>query len=121
MAAYGALDRDTLLTTFADDAVLRDMADPDNPFSGKDAIREFLDEYFAALTDVEVEIVSTVADAETVAGELEVNATYVGAPFSHGNGRKVVMRYCVVDTVHDGKVVYERFYWDRTEFERQLA
>jgi ketosteroid isomerase-like protein len=121
IAAYAALDTERLMATFTEDCVLQDMADPENPFVGTVAIRGFLDEYFSTLADVSVEITTVVANGDKVVGELEVKATYVGEPYSRADGREVIMRYCVIDTVRDSAICFERFYWDRAEFERQLA
>jgi steroid delta-isomerase-like uncharacterized protein len=121
MEAYAALNTNALLSTFADDCVLQDMADPLHPHTGRSEIEAFLTEYFAALQDVNVDVVTLATSGEKVVGELEVSATYVGHPFSHENGRKVVLRYVAIDTVRDGKIAHERFYWDRGELERQLA
>jgi steroid delta-isomerase-like uncharacterized protein len=121
MDAYAALNIDALLATFSEDCVLQDMADPDHPHRGIGEIRVFLEEYFAALDNVTVQVVTRATTADKIIGELEVNATYIAAPYSRDNGRRVVLRYVAIDTVRDGKICHERFYWDRAELERQLA
>jgi uncharacterized protein (TIGR02246 family) len=121
MAAYAAGDAERLLTSFSDDCVLQDMADPDNMFAGKAAIKRFLDDYFSTFVDATVKRTVVAAEGDTIVGELEVDATYIAEPYSPDNGRKVALRYCVIEKIRDGRVCFERFYWDGAALERQLA
>jgi ketosteroid isomerase-like protein len=121
MAAYEAGDVDALLDSFSEDCVLQDMADPDNSYTGQAEIKEFLDDYFSTLIDATVGRTVAAAEGDTIVGELDVSATYVGEPFSRENAREVKLRYCVIERVRDGKVCFERFYWDSAALERQLA
>jgi uncharacterized protein (TIGR02246 family) len=121
MDAYAAGDAARLLASFSDDCVLQDMADPDNTFTGKAQIKQFLDEYFTTFVDATVKRTVVAAEGDTVVGELDVEATYVAAPYSRGNGRRVAVRYCVIEKVREGEVCFERFYWDSAALHRQLA
>ncbi|GAB7006907.1 hypothetical protein JCM18899A_43800 [Nocardioides sp. AN3] len=64
---------------------------------------------------------SVAASDDRVFAELEVHAGYAADAASPAHVRDVLMRYCVVETFSHGKIVHERFYWDRTEFESQLS
>jgi len=120
MAAYAACDIEKLVESFTDDCVLVDMADPENPFVGIDAIRGFLVDYFSTLRDVVVDVTMVAAGQDCVIGELDVTASYVGEPFSEDNRQPIRLRYCVAEEIRDGHVASERFYWDSNDFQRQL-
>jgi len=120
MAAYADCDVDRLLDSFTSDCILRDMADPERPFIGKEAVRAFLEGYFATLRDVVVEVTSVAVADGVVIGELEVAAHYVGTPFSEDNYRPVQLRYCIAEEIRDGYVANERFYWDSQHLAQQL-
>jgi ketosteroid isomerase-like protein len=121
MAAFAAMDTERLMTSFDRDAVLQDMSTPDTPWTGSEQIREFLHDYFSHLSKVEVTIASVAASDDRVFAELEVHAAYAADAASPSHFRDVLMRYCVVETFSQGKIVHERFYWDRAELESQLS
>ena len=72
MDAFGQMDVDQLLLSFAEAAVLQDMSAPDSPWSGKSEIRDFLRDYFSHLSDVRVNIKSVATGTDLVVAELEV-------------------------------------------------
>ena len=121
MAAFGQMDIETLMRSFDEDAVLQDMSAPDSPWTGTEQIREFLREYFSHLSDVRVDIASAATSDDRVFAELEVRAAYAPDASAPSDVHDVLMRYCVVETFSHGKIVHERFYWDRAEFESQLG
>lgn len=121
MAAFGQMDIERLMRSFDKDAVLQDMSAPDSPWTGSEQIREFLRDYFSRLSRVRVNIASVATSDDRVFAELEVNAGYAADASSPSHVRDVLMRYCVVETFRQGKIVHERFYWDRAEFESQLS
>lgn len=120
MAAYAECDVEKLVESFTADAVLVDMADPQNPFVGIDAVRGFLVDYFATLRDVVVDVTMVATGENSVIGELDVTASYIGEPFSEDHRRPIRLRYCVAEEIRDGHVASERFYWDSADFQRQL-
>ncbi len=121
MDAFGQMDVGRLLLSFAETAVLQDMSAPDAPWSGKSEIRAFLLDYFSHLSDVHVNIKSVAADDDLVVAELEVDARYAPDPSDRADIHDVFMRYCVVEEFQSGRIVSERFYWDRAEFESQFS
>ncbi|MBM7417409.1 MULTISPECIES: nuclear transport factor 2 family protein [Nocardiaceae] len=121
MAAYADRDVEALVATFTEDCVLVDMADAEHPFVGTDAVRAFLRDYFATLRDVVVDVTMVTTGTDSVIGELDVTADYVGAPFSEEKPVAVRLRYCVAEEFRDGGVSRERFYWDSADLERQLT
>jgi ketosteroid isomerase-like protein len=121
MAAFGQMDVERLMSSFDEDAVLQDMSTPDSPWTGGEQIREFLRDYFSHLSRVRVNIASVASTHDRVFAELEVHAGYAAEAASPSHVRDVLMRYCVVETFSEGKIVHERFYWDRAEFESQLS
>lgn len=120
MVAFGQMDIETLMSSFDKDAVLQDMSTPDSPWIGREQIREFLRDYFSHLSKVRVNIVSVATGNDRVFAELEVHAAYAVDATPSSSVRDLLMRYCVVETFRQGKIVHERFYWDRAEFESQL-
>jgi ketosteroid isomerase-like protein len=121
MAAFGQMDIERLMKSFDKDAVLQDMSAPDSPWTGSEQIRQFLREYFSHLSRVRVNVASVATSDDRVFAELEVNAGYATDASDPAHVRDVLMRYCVVETFSQGKIVHERFYWDRAEFESQLS
>lgn len=121
MAAFGQMDIERLMTSFAKDAVLQDMSAPESPWTGSEEIRRFLDDYFSHLSKVQVNIASIATNDDRVFAELEVKAGYAPDASSPSDVHEVLMRYCVVETFSQGKIVHERFYWDRAEFESQFS
>ncbi|MBP1326702.1 hypothetical protein JOF28_001934 [Leucobacter exalbidus] len=121
MAAYGERNVEQLMTTFSEDCVLQDMADPAAPFEGHAAARGFLVDYFADLANVDVNITKVAQNEDTVFGELDVTADWVSEPFSPESPRRVNFKYVIVDTFRDGLVVHERFYWDSESLQKQLV
>jgi ketosteroid isomerase-like protein len=121
MAAFGQMDVERLMTSFDKDAVLQDMSAPDSPWTGSEQIREFLRDYFSHLSRVRVTIATIATSDDRVFAELEVSAGYAADARAPSDVHDVLMRYCVVETFSQGKIVHERFYWDRAEFESQLS
>ena len=121
MAAFGQMDVERLMTSFDKDAVLQDMSAPESPWTGSEEIRRFLCDYFSHLSKVQVNIASVATSDDRVFAELEVKAGYAADASSPSNVHDVLMRYCVVETFSQGKIVHERFYWDRAEFESQFS
>ena len=121
MAAFGQKDVDALLASFHEKAVLQDMSAPDSPWTGREEIRKFLHEYFSHLSDVQVTIASVASSNDRVFAELEVRTGYAADPSSRSDVRDVLMRYCVVETFSEGRIVHERFYWDRAGLESQFT
>lgn len=121
MAAFGQMDIEKLLTSFDEDAVLQDMSAPESPWTGREEIRGFLTDYFSHLSKAHVNIASVATSDDRVFAELEVKAGYVADASSPSDVQDVLMRYCVVETFSQGKIVHERFYWDRAEFESQFS
>ena len=121
MAAFGQMDIEGLMTSFDRDAVLQDMSAPESPWTGSEEIRRFLFDYFSHLSKVHVNIASVATSDDRVFAELEVKAGYAPDASSASNVHDVLMRYCVVETFSQGKIVHERFYWDRAEFESQFS
>lgn len=120
--AFTTLDADKMIGTFAKEgAVLQDMADPDHPYEGREAIHGFLADYFSKVRNASATIVTATTNDDTVVGELEMRFTWVAEPFTAENGRDIMLRYVVYDTVRDGEIAHERFYWNPGELEAQLA
>lgn len=121
MAAFASMDVDKLLSSFAEGAVLQDMSSPGTPWTGLAEIRGFLEEYFSHLEDLQVTIASSATNETQVFAELEARARYAVDPSSPSDAHDVLMRYAVVETFSEGRIVHERFYWDAQEFESQLS
>ena len=121
MAAFGQMDIESLMTSFDKNAVLQDMSAPESPWTGHEEIRTFLGDYFSHLSKVQVNIASAATSDDRVFAELEVKAAYSADVSFPSDVHEVLMRYCVVETFSQGKIVHERFYWDRAEFESQLS
>jgi steroid delta-isomerase-like uncharacterized protein len=122
VAAIETRDADALAELFADDAVLHHPLSPE-PIVGKAAIGASEQALFDAFSDIEVEVLRVVAEADDVVVELVLRATNTG-PLDVGademlppTGRRIALssvRFLKLGT--DGRIIEERVYLDTADF-----
>jgi len=120
-------DAAALTELFADDAVLRHPLSPE-PIAGKAAIAASEQALFDAFSDVDVEVVRVVGEADDVAIEVVIGATNTG-PLDVGagepvapTGRRIELAAAWFLTLApDGRIVEERDYLDTASFFGQLG
>ncbi|MEU6708101.1 nuclear transport factor 2 family protein [Streptomyces wuyuanensis] len=113
--SYNSQDTERYHALYADDV---DVAS--NRFGvrihGKEANRELMDTYFAALPDGQMTAKSVIASERLVAMELEFNGTvalgYDGLPGLPHPGDRFSVDLCIVLELFDGLICRERDYSD---------
>jgi predicted ester cyclase len=111
--------------TALDDTVAPDALTTMTGFEGStiDVMREDVDRYFGAFTDVSTEIVELLADGRTVALWWRTTGTQTGpygdiAPMP--TGLRITMEGVDFLTVVDGKITAVRSHWDAAGVYRQF-
>ena len=120
-------DADALAELFAEDAVLHHPLSPER-LAGRAAIAASEQALFEAFSEIDVEVVRVVAEADDVAIEVVVRATNTG-PLDVGadeplpaTGRRIELpSVWLLRVGADGKIVEERDYLDTASLFRQLG
>jgi steroid delta-isomerase-like uncharacterized protein len=120
VAAEVAADIEKCMTFFAEDAVWEDVG-VEQSFSGKDAIREAWEEFFAAIADYEFERTTSVADENGYAFSWTMRCKVV-KPFGdfQANGQRIELKGSSVGQVREGKIVWNCDYWNLASVARQI-
>jgi steroid delta-isomerase-like uncharacterized protein len=108
-AAFLARDVEALCALYADDAVNHQVAEA--PLRGKEAIRRGFEEFFRAFPRETTEVLNLFEDGEWAIWEWRGGSRDAppGAPPVHG---------CGFFHVRDGRIVFQRGYWDKLTFLR---
>jgi steroid delta-isomerase-like uncharacterized protein len=107
--AFVSRNVDALMALYADDAVNHQVAD--EPFRGKDAIRRSFEEFFRAFPGETTEVLNLFEDGEWGIWEWRGGhqSAASDAPVVHG---------CGFFQIRDGKIAFQRGYWDKLTFLR---
>jgi steroid delta-isomerase-like uncharacterized protein len=93
---------------------------------GPEAVAALQESLWTALPDARIELVTRVANADTVISEEVLVGTQTG-PFATPtgtvppSGRPIRVPFVTVQEVRDGKIASERLYFDQLDFLRQLG
>ena len=92
-------------------------------YRGRDAVRGFFEELFAAFPDFDVDVVDMVSDGEVVVVQWHATGTFSGASFQgvHATGRRVEQRGCDVMRFEGGKLRHNTIYYDGLAFARHMG
>jgi len=92
-------------------------------FRGRDAIREFFLETFAAFPDFAMIVDRIVADEGSAVVQWHLSGTFTGAPFQgiRPSGRRVELRGVDVMQIADGLIQHNTIYYDGASFARQIG
>jgi steroid delta-isomerase-like uncharacterized protein len=92
-------------------------------FRGREAVRGFFAEMFAAFPDFEFTVDRVVADDEAVAVKWHAEATFTGSRFQgiEATGRQVLIRGCDFFEVEDGWIRRNTIFYDGASFARQIG
>lgn len=92
-------------------------------YRGREAVRGFFSELFAAFPDFDVEIVHLVGDTEHAVVQWRAHGTFTGSPFQgvHATGRPVELRGCDVMHFEEGRLRRNTIYYDGLTFARQIG
>jgi len=108
---WGKLDRDMILSTFHEDAVMQSMMK--DPYNGKAEIAQMLDGFLAVATSVRMEVLSKCVDGDIVVLERRDHFTV--------QGKSGVLPAVGVFEIENGLIRTWREYFDWAFYERQLA
>jgi len=113
-------DVDAMLAHWGDDGV-EDVV-PVGVIRGREELRGFLSELFAAMPDASMTITRLIAGDEDCAVEWRFEGTFNGAPFMgiEPTGSPVELREVSVIELKDGKIVGVTAYFDGASFARQI-
>ena len=122
-AYYEAMnDRDVgaMLAHWGDDGI-EDVV-PIGVIRGREELRGFLSELFAAMPDASTTITRLIAGEQDCAVEWRLEGTFNGAPFMgiEPTGSRVELREVSVIEVKDGEIVGITAYFDGASFARQI-
>ncbi len=127
IAAWNAHDVERAVAIFPEDVVWHDVGSP-QPFSGKDAIRQYLQGWFSAFPDIKITVKNRVITEDYVAAEIEFVGTNSGSlqlapgvPAIPATGRKVNGKGTYFVHFQNGKPVEVRSYPDAAGMIMQLG
>jgi steroid delta-isomerase-like uncharacterized protein len=92
-------------------------------FRGKEAVRAFFQELFAAMPDFDISVERVVADEGAVAVKWRADATFSNAPFQgiRPTGRRVSLRGVDFFEIEDGLIRRNTIFYDGASFARQVG
>jgi steroid delta-isomerase-like uncharacterized protein len=92
-------------------------------FRGRDAVRGFFGEMFAAFPDFEFTVERVVADDTAVAVKWHAEATFTGGRFQgiEPTGKQVLIRGCDFFEIEDGLIRRNTVFYDGASFARQIG
>ncbi|MCU1585612.1 MAG: hypothetical protein JWM49_2168 [Microbacteriaceae bacterium] len=106
--ATNAHDLDAVVNCFADDYVNETPAHPLRSFRGREQVRRNWERIFAAVPDVQAEIIASVVDQDTAWTEWEHRGT-------RQDGTAHLMRGVMIFTASEGLLTRVRFYLEEVE------
>ena len=120
---YEAMDRrdvGAMVAHWSDEGV-EDVV-PIGVIRGREELRGFLSELFAAMPDASTTITRLIAGEEDCAVEWRLEGTFDGAPFMgiEPTGSRVELREVSVVELKDGQIVGITAYFDGASFARQI-
>jgi len=122
-AYYEAMDKrdvNAMVALWAEDGV-EDVV-PIGVIRGREELRTFLSELFAAMPDARTTITRVIAGEQDCAVEWRLEGTFDGAPFMglEPTGSRVELREVSVMEVKDGEIVGITAYFDGASYARQI-
>jgi len=119
--ALARRDTEDMVAHFSPDGV-NDVV-PVGVLRGRDEIKAFFDELFAALPDAETMVERLVAGERHAAVEWRMNGRFAGGSFMdiEPTGRWIEMRGCDLLEIEDRQIVSNTAYYDGASFARQVG
>jgi steroid delta-isomerase-like uncharacterized protein len=122
-AYYAAMDNrdiEAMLALWGDDGV-EDVV-PIGVIRGREELRGFLSELFAAMPDARTTITRLIAGEQDCAVEWRLEGTFEGAPFMgiEPTGSRVELREVSIVDVEDGQIAGITAYFDGASYARQI-
>ncbi len=119
--AFQACDVDAVVACYADEAVNFQVA-AGEPSVGIEQIRNDTAEFFQAFPDAWSQIENLIGDGDWAAWEWLGGGTFTGEFYGdQPTGKSFEIRGCGYFNFRDGKIVYQRGYWDKLSWFKQVG
>lgn len=119
--AFQRRDLDAVVACYADDAVNFQVA-AGEPSIGIEQIRHDTAEFFKGFPDAWSRVENIISDGDRAAWEWIGGGTFLGEFYGQRpTGKKFEIRGCGFFTFRDGKIVYQRGYWDKDSWFSQIS
>ena len=119
--ALQRLDIDALMGCYADDAVNFQVA-AGEPAVGKELIRVDFEAFFAAFPDLYANVENLIGEGDWAAWEWLGGGTWTGEFLGNeATGKSYELRGCGFFHFRDGKIIYQRGYWDKHTWFSQIG
>jgi steroid delta-isomerase-like uncharacterized protein len=121
IAAFIAKDLEAVMDCYADDAVNFQVA-AGEPAVGKEHIRRDMIEFFRGFPDSYSIVENIMADEDWAAWEWNGGGTFKGEFYGASpTGKSFELRGCGFFHFLDGKIIYQRGYWDKLTWFSQVG
>jgi len=118
--AFKAADIDALIACYAADAVNFQIAA--EPVIGIERIQTDFEQFFHAFPDAYSDVENVLGDGDWAAWEWSGGGTFMGEFLGKPpTGRSFKLRGCGFFHFRDGKIVFQRGYWDKETWFSQIA
>ncbi len=119
--AFQRCDVDAVLDCYADDAVNFQVA-AGEPSVGKMQIRLDTEEFFKGFPDAWSRVENIMSDGDRAAWEWVGGGTFTGEFYGNEpTGRSFEIRGCGSFQFKNGKIIYQRGYWDKHSWFSQIG
>jgi len=119
--AFQGWDVDAVVACYADDAVNFQVA-AGEPAVGIEQIRIDTAEFFQGFPDAWSRVDNLIGDGDWAAWEWLGGGTFTGEFYgSQPTGKTFEIRGCGFFNFRDGKIVYQRGYWDKLSWFKQVG
>lgn len=122
LGAISAMDLDALSATHHED-VVEDFVVL-GEFRGRDTVRAFFSEMFAAVPDLDFRIERVMGVDDRIAvGQWTLTGTFTGGPFQgiQPTGKKLALRGVDIMEFEDDLLIHNTIYYDGLRFARQIG
>jgi steroid delta-isomerase-like uncharacterized protein len=119
--AFQRWDVNAVVACYADDAVNFQVATGE-PAVGIDRIRLDTAEFFNGFPDAWSRVDNLIGDGDWAAWEWFGGGTFLGEFYrNRPTGKSFEIRGCGFFNFHDGKIIYQRGYWDKLSWFSQIG
>src|SRR5215207_3311645 len=119
--AFQRWDTDAVVVCYADDAVNLQVA-AGEPAVGIEQIRKDTAEFFQGFPDAWSRVENLIGDGDRAAWEWVGGGTFTGQFYGNQpTGKTFEILGCGFFNFRDGKIVYQRGYWDKLSWFRQVG
>ena len=121
IAAFTAKDLEAVMDCYAEDAINFQVA-AGEPAVGKIQIRKDMIEFFKGFPDAYSVVENVIGDEDWAAWEWNGGGTFKGEFYGNQpTGKSFELRGCGFFQFADGKIIYQRGYWDKLTWFSQVG